>query len=279
VTFFISLLALLLALTLGQDWGFAEPRILSLFAASALFLGLFVMIEWRLRQPMIELRLFRNALFRANLIVRILIFVAFAGLTILLPFYLQDILHYSPQRVGLLLAVVPLCLGLVSPFSGSLSDRFGPGLIASIGLLILLVGYLAVSTLNRETTIGGYILRLIPIGLGTGIFQSPNNSAIMGSVSRERLGVASGLISITRTLGSTAGVALLGALWAGRIIYHTGERLPGGATAAPVAAQMIGLQDTFLVAVGLIGCALGLSLWNLVRTRRLAVAARVEPGG
>ena len=170
---------------------------------------------------------------------------------ILLPFYLEDVLSYSTRQVGLLLTVVPICLGLISPMSGTLADRFGARPVMTAGVVLLVIGYYSLSSLDDQTTTLGYILRLLPVGLGMGIFQAPNNSAIMGAAPRERLGVASGLVSITRTLGQTIGVATVGAVWAARTIYHHGAILPGGVTTAPAATQIAGLQDTF-VAVALL---------------------------
>lgn len=91
----------------------------------------------------------------------------------------------------------------------------------------------------------------------------------MGTVPRERLGVVSGLLSITRTLGQTVGIAILGALWASRVMFHTGEFLPGGATTAPGPAQVAGLHDTFVVVTILVGLGLALSIWGLVQEKRL----------
>ncbi len=270
ITLFISLVSLLLALTLGQQLGFGDTRILLLFAGWVIFLTSFIVIEWRTPQPMIDLRLFKNNLFSVSLITGFITFVAIAGAIILMPFYLENVLGYSTRQVGLLLAVVPIVMGVVAPVSGALSDRFGTRLITAIGLVALLFGYYAMSTLNAETTAFGYILRLSPIGIGMGIFQSPNNSAIMGSVSRRRLGIASGLLSITRVLGQTAGIAVLGALWAGRVAYHTGSILEGGATTAPTVAQVAGLQDTFLIIVGLLVLALVLGVWGLIQAQRLS---------
>jgi EmrB/QacA subfamily drug resistance transporter len=268
-TFFTGLLALLLGLTLGPDAGYTQPAILLLFAASIIFLALFVFIELRVKQPMVELRLFRNRLFSSDLFIRLLSFVAFSGLAILMPFYLQNVMQYSLRQVGLMLAVVPICLGLTGPVAGSLSDRFGTRLISLLGLVMLLIGYLAVSTLSEQTSVMGYLLRLAPVGMGMGIFQSPNNSSIMGSVSRDRLGVASGLLSVTRTLGSTTGVAVLGALWASRVLYYTGAPLPDGAVSGPILFQVAGLHDTFLIVAGMVVIGLGLAVWGLLRARQV----------
>jgi EmrB/QacA subfamily drug resistance transporter len=269
ISLFISLLAFLLALTIGQQLGFGDIRVLLLFGVWLVFLALFIFVEWRSPQPMIDLRLFKSSLLSVNLITGFITFIAIAGALILMPFYLEDILGYQPRQVGLLMAIVPIGLGVMAPISGSLSDRFGTRPITVIGLVMLVIGYLAMSTLTTQTSVVGYILRLLPVGLGMGIFQSPNNSAIMGSAPRERLGVVSGLLAITRTLGQTTGIAILGAIWAGRVTAHYGELLPGGATTAPAEAQVAGLQDTFLLITVLVAAGLLLSIWGLVQERRL----------
>jgi EmrB/QacA subfamily drug resistance transporter len=268
VTLFLCLMALLMALTLGQQVGFAETIVLALFAASLAFLVLFLGIERRIRFPMIDLSLFRDRLFNVNLVTGFIIFVCMSGTIILMPFYLENVLGYTPRSVGLLLAIVPIALGITAPISGALSDRFGPRPIIVAGLLMLLLGFLAISTLSTGTTAVGYVMRFLPIGIGIGTFQSPNNSAVMGAVPRERLGIASGLLSITRTLGQTTGIAALGALWASRVLHRAGGALPAGATSAPAAAQVAGLNDTFSIVVILISLALALAVWGLVQERR-----------
>jgi len=267
-TLFISLMAFLLALTWGQRVGFGAPNILVLFALWLVFLALFFIIEWKASQPMVDLRLFQNSLFSINLITGFMSFVALAGTIILMPFYLENVLGYAPRSVGLLIAVVPITLGISAPISGILSDRYGTRPIAVIGLASMAAGFYAVSTLSLQTSALGYILRFLPVGIGIGVFQSPNNSAIMGSVPRTRLGIASGLLSITRTLGQTVGIAILGALWASRTIFHAGGLLEGGATTAPSAVQVSALQDTFLLVVFLMAAALGLGIWGLAQERR-----------
>jgi hypothetical protein len=145
-----------------------------------------------------------------------------------------------------------------------------------IGLVALLIGYSAVSTLGVDTTLLGYLLRFLPVGIGMGLFQSPNNSAIMGAAPRERLGVASGLLSITRTLGQTVGVAALGAVWASRVGYYAGRAVQGERIAGAVAAQVAALQDTILVIVAMILLALVLSVWGLMRERHIRDIAALE---
>jgi len=150
----------------------------------------------------------------------------------------------------------PVALGIIAPISGSLSDRFGSRPITVAGLAVLMIGFLAISTLDAETTSLGYVLRFLPAGLGMGLFQSPNNSAIMGAAPRDRLGIASGMLAMTRTLGQITGIAALGALWAGQAFKYTGKVLPGGATTAPIPAQVLALRDTFVTVSVLIFAAL-----------------------
>jgi EmrB/QacA subfamily drug resistance transporter len=271
-TLFVSLIAFLLALTIGESTGFAKLSVLLLLAIWLLLLALFVTVEKRSSQPMIDLSLFQNRLFSVNLITGFITFLSIAGTIILMPFYLENVLGYDPGAVGLLLAIVPIAMGLTAPIAGALSDRIGTRPITVVGLLMLVIGYYLVSTLTAQTTSLGYILRFMPVGIGMGVFQSPNNSAIMGAAPRSRLGVASGLLAITRTVGQTTGIAVLGALWASRVTYLLGHTLEGGATAAPAGIQVAGLQDTFLAVVILIGLALILGSWGLVQERRKGAA-------
>lgn len=268
LTLCISLLSLLIALTLGQINGFADKSVLLLAASWLAFLALFILIELRVDQPMIDLRLFRSGLFSVSLATGFIIFICLAGTLILMPFYAENVLGYTPQQTGLLMATVPVALGIVAPLSGSLSDRYGSRPITVAGLAFLVVGFLSVSTLNAQTTTLGYVLRFLPVGLGMGMFQSPNNSAIMGAAPHDRLGVASGMLAMTRTLGQTTGIAVLGALWAGQVFRHAGGLLPGGATTAPLAAQTLALRDTFVVVSVLIVFALLLSVWGLTEERK-----------
>ena len=188
------------------------------------------------------------------------IFAAIGGIFILLPFYLEKVLGYQPAQVGLLLASAPLALGLAAPLSGSISDRIGPWPVILLGLSVLLAGYLLMMRLSTETSAVEYILLLAPVGLGMGIFQSPNNSAIMGAVPPRRLGVTSGLLTITRITGQLSGISILGAVWAARVASYAGLR--GEPSAAPPDAQVAGLHETMVVAAVLIGASLAIAAWG-----------------
>jgi EmrB/QacA subfamily drug resistance transporter len=259
-TLCLGLLGVLLGLTTGQREGFTSSQALGLFAFGIFFLLALLYIQRRHPQPIIDPVLFRNRLFTVNLITGLLVFVGL-GSGVLIPFYLETVLGYSVQQVGLLLAVVPIALGIVSPISGVLSDRVGSRPISILGLTVTLLGYVALSTLSTETTAVGFMLRYVLVGIGVGLFQSPNNSAMMGTAPRERLGVASGLLAMTRNLGQTVGIAVLGALWAALVFGAAGGPVAGGATAAPLAAQAAGLAGVSRIVAGLGGVALLVALW------------------
>ena len=262
VTLFTAVLSLLLGLTYSQDLGFAHPQVYGMMLVGVLFLGLFIYSELRIKQPMIDLRLFQNRLFSVNLITGFFAFIAGSGTSLLMPFYLQNMLGMDARSSGLLMGVVPLIVGIIAPLSGTLSDKIGPRPLTAIGLFLLSCGYFAVSTLTADMDGLGYVLRFIPVGIGLGLFQSPNNSAVMGTAPKNRLGIVSGLLSITRTLGQTTGISILGAVWSSRVAFYAGT-LQGSATHAATAAQVSGLRDTLLMVAVLVFIAFLFSLWAL----------------
>ena len=246
--FFGAILALLtlgsfgLGMTMGQSQGFSSINALVLLAIAALSFMTFLVVEASIEQPLLELHLFRNLQLSMSLLSGWLAFIVIGGSLLIVPFFLEGVKQYSTVKVGLLLAVSPVLSGLIAPLAGTLSDRFGTRLISSIGLGLMIGGCLAISTFDAQITEFGYISRYFIYGIGLGLFQSPNNSSVMGAVPRERLGIASGLLSLSRTSGNTVGVALIGAVFGALI-----ASMAGGAdvSVAPPEAIVIGFQGTF----------------------------------
>lgn len=260
LTLFFSILSLLLGLTIGQQQGFFQPLISILMGGGVVLLAIFVFIEHKVAQPMIDPKLFVNPLFSVNLTIGFMSFVGLSGTVILLPFYLENILKFHSMKVGLLMGIIPVMLGITSPLSGILSDRIGSRIITMVGLAVMFIGFLVASTLNQDTTVLGFAVRIFAVGAGIGIFLSPNNSAIMGAAPRNQLGIVSGMMAQSRTLGQTVGVAVIGAIWAGRTIFYAGSGTSENATQAPVSAQISGLHDAFYTAAFLIAIALFLNI-------------------
>ena len=264
--FFVALFTFMLGLSLAQSRGFGSSIVLTLLASGIAALVIFIMIERRVEQPMLDLQLFKNRLLTINLLTGWMTFFAISGLFILVPFYLENVLGATPRQVGLLIAPAPLLLGLTAPISGSISDRIGPRRVLVFGLIILVGAYLMMQLLQADSPLWMIMLVMAPAGLGMGVFQSPNNSAVMGSATAEHLGVTSAMLTTTRNTGQLTGIAVLGAVWALRVSYHYGTTID--APAAPAASQAAALRDVGLVNAALVAIALALSLWGLAEERR-----------
>lgn len=265
VAFFIGLLGFLLGLTLGQEAGFTDPVVLALLAVSIVSFVAFVMIENRVDEPMLDLSLFRRQDLTVNLVTGFVAFFAISGLLLLAPFYLTDVVGLSPSEIGLVLGAIPITMGIVAPMSGALSDRIGTRSVTVTGLAVMTGGYVLAAVLLDGVALFGIIVVGLIIGLGMGVFQSPNNSAILGSVPHERLGITSGVLAINRMTGTVTGIAVLGTLWAARTVAYAGG---GTAADAPARAQAAGLSDTMVLAALLLAAALALGFWAWRGERR-----------
>lgn len=269
--FFVALLSLLSALTYGQEVGFVKPRVLAGFAVATVAFVVFYLVERRVDQPMVDLTLFREKDLSVNLSMGFLQFVAIAGLFLILPFYLEDVLGFSTRAVGLLLASVPVTLGTIAPISGAISDRMGTRPVTTAGVVVTFVGFaLAAFLYDTNTSALQIVIAGLVIGAGFGLFQSPNNSAILGAVPPSRLGITSGLLTINRITGQIVGIAVLGTIWAARTVAYAGG---GTAESAPAVAQASGLRDALIVtaALSLVAVAIGVTAW---RRGKAPVAAR-----
>lgn len=269
-----------LGMTYGQSTGFANNTVLVLLGTALIGLVIFLNVERRTPQPMVDLSLFRNRLFSINLVMGFLVFFTLAG-NFILPFFLNLVEGYSTPQIGLMLMAQPVAMGLVAPFSGALSDRFGSRWISIIGLLLVTGGCLALSTMHAGMTPLGFVLRVIPLGLGMGTFNSPNNSAIMGVVPRERLGVASGLLALTRNMGQTSGLPMMGALFTAAVVAFGGVLTNNDVTIAAPEALIAGVNITYRIAAAAIFVATVLAVVALRMdrmARKASSRAASQPG-
>jgi len=126
----------------------------------------------------------------------------------LLPFYLHTILFLSPTEIGLAITPFPLLMAVAAPISGYLSERVSPVVLTSTGLSIMMIGLLYLSTLNAQSVIWQVVIGQAIMGLGTGIFQSPNNNSVLSSVPAQKVGLASGISALMRNVGMVSGIAV-----------------------------------------------------------------------
>ena len=172
----------------------------------------FVLIERYVANPMLKLNLFRNLTFTFASVSSLLNFMAQFVVIFLTPFYLHRVLHYEPNRVGLILTCFPLAVMVFGPLSGWLSDRVGSRWLSCLGQLICASAMLLMSRLPSSASALDVAWRLTLFGAGAGVFQSPNTSAAMGSVPRPHLGVASAVLANMRNIGMVIGIALAGVI-------------------------------------------------------------------
>jgi MFS family permease len=215
---------------------------------------------------MVDMTLFQSRLLTVNLATGWMTFFGISGLFLLAPFYLENALGTPPRAVGLLIAPAPLLLGIAAPASGSISDRIGPRRVLVVGLGVLVIGYSLIQLLDETSPPWLIMVVMAPVGLGMGIFQSPNNSAVMGTASAERLGVTSAMLGLTRNTGQLTGISVLGAIWALRVSAHYGAIID--AEEAPAFAQAAALRDVGLITAGIVVIALLLSIWGVAEEKR-----------
>jgi len=238
--FTAGIVALLLALNQGAEWGWTAPLTLSLLIGSALLCAIFIIVEQRAAFPMVDLTLFHSRLFSASTATAVTNYICLYAIIFLLPFYLIQGRGFSPQDAGLILTAQPLVMVFAAPLSGTLSDRIGSRVLATLGMVILAGGLVWLAQLGPTSTVTEIVIPLAVVGLGTGIFVSPNNSALMGSAPRQRQGIAAGILATARNVGMVMGVGLAGA------IFSTVQNTAPG----PLALYQ-GITVSFLVAAGI----------------------------
>lgn len=229
VLLLLSILLLFGSFTLLQN-GVSLPIIIGIIAG-AVFLVLFIVVEKRMDDPLVPIGIFKNKMFSLNLFTMLTAFVAIGANNIIMPFYLQDARQFSPGMAGLLMTVIPLITAVMGPISGTMSDHIGSELPTMIGLIFTTIGLALMTMLGIDTTIAVIILFLAVIAVGSALFQSPNNSLVMGSVSRDELGLVGSLAGLVRNMGMsvgiTAGTSLLYSRMSDMAGYRVTNYIPG----------------------------------------------------
>jgi len=193
--------------------GWRDPLVSGTLILSALALALFVFVELRSAMPILSFSLFRIRLFTASMFSLFFITSTQSAISFLMPFYLQDVLRFSPTQMGWIIIANSAVIVLVAPIAGWLSDRMGSRLLCTIGSAIIVIGQFFIASLPIDASIWRIIAPLLLIGLGWAIFNSPNQSAILGSVPRDEVGTASGMNTTTARTGGAMGVALSATLF------------------------------------------------------------------
>lgn len=193
--------------------GWADPLVSGTLALTAVALALFVFVELRSPMPILSFSLFRIRLFSASMLSLFFITSTQSAISFLMPFYLQDVLRFSPTQMGWIIIANSVIIVMVAPIAGWLSDRMGSRLLCTVGSGIIVIGQFFIASLSIDASVPRIILPLLLIGFGWAIFNSPNQSALLGSVPRDKVGTASGMNTTTARTGGAMGVALSATLF------------------------------------------------------------------
>jgi EmrB/QacA subfamily drug resistance transporter len=213
VSISLSLVAATFSLSLINDYPIGDYHIWGLAVISLLAMAAFVKFETRPETAMLGLDIFFNRQFTASIGAMLFMFASLAGVLVLIPFYLEQVKHFEPKQVGLFLVILPILMFIFAPLSGRLSDHIGYRLLTSLGVLTLIGGLFLLSNLGVQTENTRIAISLVVVGAGTGIFNTPNSSALMGSVNMSQRAVTSSILATTRNIGMSIGVALSTALF------------------------------------------------------------------
>ena len=277
------LICLLVPLTFVAEWGWASGLTIGLLVLSAVSLVAFVVVERRVSAPILDLDLvLKNRLFAAANTAALLNYMALYGIALLTAIFLEVVQDRSAGVTGLLILSQPLLMAVLSPFSGRLSDRIGSRVLATGGMVIIAGGMILLAAMPATAPVWQVALYLGIVGVGMAAFSAPNTSAVMGSVRRDQLSVASAFLGTMRTAGQALSVAILGGMAAsqlgrlgGRLLFTHGHAAGAGSLGRR-AVENYALGYKYAMVTGavlaLIGAAISL-------TRGAHVAAERGPGG
>ncbi|HLD65581.1 MAG TPA: MFS transporter [Pseudomonas sp.] len=247
----LSLAAYALAMTAGR--GSFGPLNGALLFAAGCGVGLFLRVEMKVASPLIPLALFRHPRLSAGFAMSALVMTVMMATLVVGPFYLTGALALDASRVGLVMACGPVVSALLGIPAGRSVDRFGTQPMTLVGLVAMLVGCACLSLLPTRFDIAGYLIPLVIVTAGYGLFQAANNTAVLADARPDQRGVIAGLLNLSRNLGLITGASVMGA------VFALGSAAPR-ITTAPPAAIATGLGLTFAVAALLILLALMIAL-------------------
>jgi EmrB/QacA subfamily drug resistance transporter len=210
----LGLFALTYALIEGNRHGWASAEIVGLFAASAVLIAGFVLVEHRQRLPMLDLSLFRNSSFTGANIVALMVSLGMFGVFFYVSLYIQNVLGYTPTQAGAMFLPMTVLIIIVAPFAGRASDRVGSRWLMGGGMALLGISLLFYQRAGVHSDFWTLLPAMIIGGIGMASTMSPMTSAAMGAVPVDKAGVGSGVLNSFRQVGGALGIASMGAILA-----------------------------------------------------------------
>jgi len=216
-TYVVGLTGLVLALSKGGLSGWSNALVIGGFIAAGVFLPLWFVIERRGRAPMLDLSLFENRLFSAASAAAFINGLSRFALMFLFVFYFQGPQGQSPIMAGLELAPMAIAMLISSPLAGVIADRHGSRGLAALGMVVSAAGLAGMTMLQAHTSYVWSAVWLFIVGIGSGMFMSPNTAAMMGVVPEHRRGIAAGARVMLQNTGAVISIAFVIAIVAASI--------------------------------------------------------------
>lgn len=247
--FVLGMTALLYTVSGAESRGWTSWPTVGGLLGAAVVLGLFYVRETRTSYPMLDFSLYRIKLFLTGSVAAYLSVVALFCVTIMMPFFLQYVLRCSPEVTGYVMAAYPLAMAVTAPLAGWMSDRIGPFVLTTGGLVLNALGFVALNFLPSDgVSLWVVAGNLAIFGIGHGMFQPSNNSDILGAVPRAKVGLAGGLNALTRNFGMMSGVSVSVSLFTYRLQVLSGESGSIDLGSVPTGIFMSALHTVFWVA-------------------------------
>ena len=209
----VSLTALVLGLVEGNAWGWGSAQIIALGVVAVAGLVAFILLEPRVREPMVDFTLFRSKTFLGANAVGFIVSFAMLAMFFFLALYMQNILEFSAVEAGVRFLPSTLMIVLIAPIAGRLADRVGPRPLIATGLSLTATSMILLTQINTGTGYGTLLPAFVIMGIGMALVMSPMSTAAMNAVPPQKAGVGSGVLSMSRMVGGTFGVAAIGALF------------------------------------------------------------------
>jgi EmrB/QacA subfamily drug resistance transporter len=202
------ILLLFMGFLLLQDHRVSKSTFVMMFIGALVLMATFVIHERRTSNPLLDFALFKIKVFLLGISTGFLSFISLNATIYFIPFYFEYIMKFSTLKAGLLMSAYPFMTAIISPFSGWLSDKISYRPLTVIGLVINVAVLFVISTFGTHTSMVEIVLIMALFGTGSAIFQSPNNSSVMGSVPKNQLGSAGGINALFRNLGMVSGTTI-----------------------------------------------------------------------
>ena len=220
IAFSISMFSLVLAFIKGEDWGWGSAGIISLFILAVVFLVVFIFLEKRQLQPMLNIGEFRNVTFSSSVACQALVGFGMMGAIFLLTLFLQNVLGYSALKAAVAITPIPAAALIFSPIGGRICDKIGARTPTVIGLAAVILGLWLFSQLRVDSDWGTVAWRAVIVGAGMGLSNPALAVAAMGAGTGGKEGVSSGVLNTSRFVGMALGVAVCTALLTSSVNTH-----------------------------------------------------------